>query len=234
MGAITGGAKNIVTDGLVFYIDAANPLSYPGTGTTWTNLSGNGNNGTLTNGPTFDSNNAGSIVFDRIDDFVDLGTNLPLIENNFTVNSWVNTNVLPTNTTAADIQNIIGAPSIVNNADYLSIRAKRIAIWNRSTTGGGAPINWYSSQTDLSINTWFNVVLTCDYGYYKIYLNGNLDSDIPYLGTEWNNLQSRYIGQTQNQRYFSGKISNLQYFNKTLTPSEILQNFNSTRARFGV
>jgi hypothetical protein len=66
---------NIVTDGLVLYLDAANQKSYPGTGTTWNDLSGNGNNGTLVNGPTFNSDNNGSIVFDGVDDYVNFGDN---------------------------------------------------------------------------------------------------------------------------------------------------------------
>ena len=88
MGAITGGAKNIVTNGLVFYLDAANKLSYPGSGTAWVDLSGNGNNGTLTNGPTFSSNNAGSIVFDGVDDYVGRNSSINTGQN-FSVFAWV-------------------------------------------------------------------------------------------------------------------------------------------------
>ena len=55
---------DIVRDGLVLNLDAGEPSSYPGTGTAWTDLSGNGNTGTLTNGPTYSSANGGSIVFD--------------------------------------------------------------------------------------------------------------------------------------------------------------------------
>lgn len=54
------GGPNIVEDGLVLYLDAANKKSYPGSGTVWKDLSGNGNDGTLTNGPTFGSTNLGS------------------------------------------------------------------------------------------------------------------------------------------------------------------------------
>ena len=67
--SLSRGPK-IVTNGLVLYLDAANKKSYPGSGTTWTDLSGNNNTGTLTNGPTFDSNNGGSIVFDGTNDYV--------------------------------------------------------------------------------------------------------------------------------------------------------------------
>ncbi len=64
---------NIITNGLILELDAANRKSYPGSGTTWTDLSGNGNTGTLTNGPTFSSANGGSIVFDGVDDYVNCG-----------------------------------------------------------------------------------------------------------------------------------------------------------------
>ena len=63
-------SPKIVTDGLVFAVDAANKKSYPGSGTTWTDLAGS-NDGTLTNGPTFDSGDGGSIVFDGTDDYVE-------------------------------------------------------------------------------------------------------------------------------------------------------------------
>jgi hypothetical protein len=66
-------SPKIVTDGLVLYLDAANTRSYPGTGTTWSDLSRGGNNGSLINGPTFNSANGGSIVFDGSNDYVDCG-----------------------------------------------------------------------------------------------------------------------------------------------------------------
>jgi hypothetical protein len=67
------GTPPIVTNGLVLNLDCGNRLSYPTSGTTWTDLSGNNNNGTLTNGPTFNPNNLGSIVFDGVDDYVSVG-----------------------------------------------------------------------------------------------------------------------------------------------------------------
>jgi len=70
----TADAISIVTSGLVFYVSAAESTSYPGSGTTWTDISTNSNNGTLTNGPTFDSGDGGSIVFDGTDDYVELGS----------------------------------------------------------------------------------------------------------------------------------------------------------------
>ena len=67
-------SPRIIQDGLVLYLDAANTKSYPTTGTTWSDLSRRGNNGTLTNGPTFNSSNGGIIVFDGINNYVDFGS----------------------------------------------------------------------------------------------------------------------------------------------------------------
>ena len=68
--SLNHGGKPIVTDGLVLCLDAANPKSYPGSGTTWTDLSGNGNNGTLVNGVGYNSDNGGSLSFDGVNDYV--------------------------------------------------------------------------------------------------------------------------------------------------------------------
>ena len=76
MSTLQGGPGSIVTDGLVLYLDAGNYLSYPGSGTTWTDLSSGGSNGTLTNGPTYSPDNAGSIVFDGVDDYAAVSCNL--------------------------------------------------------------------------------------------------------------------------------------------------------------
>lgn len=70
---------NIVTDGLVLYLDAANTKSYPGSGTTWNDLSGNGNNGTLINGYIFNSIGNGNLVFDGSNDYVNINAQTLLI-----------------------------------------------------------------------------------------------------------------------------------------------------------
>ena len=82
---VVGG---IITDGLVLYVDAGNTDSYPGSGTTWTDISTNSNNGTLTNGPTFDSGDGGSIVFDGTDDYVDFGNILNIGTGDASFTGW--------------------------------------------------------------------------------------------------------------------------------------------------
>jgi hypothetical protein len=83
-------SPKIVTSGLVLCLDAANKLSYPGTGTSWYDLSGNANTGTLTNGPTFSVANMGSIVFDGVDDYVNIPNNSSFnVTDNISVEMWV-------------------------------------------------------------------------------------------------------------------------------------------------
>jgi hypothetical protein len=77
MSTVSGGQGNIVTNGLVLNLDAANPRSYepPFNGTVWNDLSGNGNNGTLVNGPVFSGSNGGFLRFDGTNDYADLPFN---------------------------------------------------------------------------------------------------------------------------------------------------------------
>jgi len=97
----TIGGPNIVDSGLVLELDAGNTKSYPGTGTTWFDKSGNAYNGTLTNGPTFNTGSLGSLVFDGVDDYVNnIGTTstFSFIQNTavFTINAWVKPSLLGT------------------------------------------------------------------------------------------------------------------------------------------
>ena len=94
-------SPNIITDGLVLYLDAANTKSYPGSGTTWRDLSKSQLNGTLTNGPTFNSANGGSIVFDGTNDYVDnIGdlSSFSFIQNTniFSVSFWFKVDIINT------------------------------------------------------------------------------------------------------------------------------------------
>lgn len=120
---------HIVTDGLVLALDAANPTSYPGSGTTWRDLSGNNNSGSLVNGPTFNSVNGGSIVFDGSNDYV----NIPYAGN--TSNSFTFTIVMKCNNmdsnTSLNRQTLFGLSQNGNAAlDNLMLRYGVIRGWD--------------------------------------------------------------------------------------------------------
>ena len=202
----------IVTNGLVLYLDGK---QYPGSGTTWTDLSGNGNTGTLVNGPTYSSANGGSIVFDGGDDYVNCGT--PSISvGKITVNAWIKMNA------GSIFQHIVDSQFISWHLAILG--GNRPYFWNGSTYHTAAPI--------LTVGQWY--MLTGVQGTtLDIYINGVLGQSLASnLNVTTNNV---IIGAYQSaSRPFNGNISQALIYNRALSATEISQNFNATRSRFGI
>jgi hypothetical protein len=213
-------------NGLLLALDAANPRSYPGTGTTWSDLSHGGeNNGTLTNGPTFSSSNLGEINFDGVNDTVNVTLDL---RRNFTLSCWIKYNVI--NGFAFFGQ----GPTTTNQG---------LHIWNTSNTT--VRFGMFSNDTDftslsLSTNTWYNFVFTYNHSSpftKQMYLNGTLMS-----GTQIQS-QSQYsgtgvlrIGATYSSggSYANGTFTNVKIYNRILTNSEVSQNYNTIKGRYGL
>ena len=219
-------SPKIVTDGLVFAVDAANKKSYPGSGTTWTDLAGS-NNGTLTNGPTFDSGNGGSIVFDGTDDIVESSINPSVFSTGydaFTVNYWVNyTNYSDFNSTTFDLR--FGTSVQWNDYIYGSNQLY-------SYPGGHLQM----SDTSLSQGVWYNlcVVITQGSGnIFNTYINGQLDKTGSWnknLGTP-----TKYrIGGNNASKRFNGKLPFIGYYTQALSSTEVTQNYNALKSRFGL
>ena len=231
-------SPKIVTDGLVFAVDAANKKSYPGSGTTWTDLAGS-NDGTLTNGPTFNSGDGGSIVFDGTDDLVDFGNILNLGTNDLTINQWL------------QIDSISGTYGMSWSKSYAATGNYRLAVgFNSNRTPlifmrGTSVLVFESSTTVLSQNTWANVTWVFDRsGNANIYLNGtNLELNADISSMENLNFQSNHpfrVGSYTDSNNtgvllpFSGKISTTMVYFKALTATEITQNYNALKSRFGL
>jgi hypothetical protein len=224
---------NIVSTGLVLCLDAANPRSYPGSGTAWYNTSGNENTGSLNNGITYNSSNLGSFILDGVDDYVLVGP-VPFTGNATTSVSW-GIWVYPQSTTG----NIVSMSSANPQGSW---NMPPIAATGQQFRGKIWSNNYLYSLTTYSLNTWYYVVLVFDYtttGQY-LYVNGVLQASqtgITYSSSGTNNYL--FLGQTNpgadNTGMFQGRISNFQvYGNKALSQEEILQNFNALRGRFGV
>lgn len=219
---------NIVTDGLVLALDAANPLSYPGSGTVWQDLSGQGNNGTLVNGPTFNSANGGSIVFDGSNDSVTIpNTTMGNGNTAWTINTWTKT------TTTV---NSLGLGSIVSNANsgpvhsMLGVNGGKIVYWTYQSNAWSQKLgvrilndgNWH-------MLTWVNYTnYTMD-----MYVDGTFDANVANSTSGNNNPLNRVGGSWTG--YYNGFISIFQITkNKALSASEIQQNYNATKTRFGL
>jgi hypothetical protein len=224
----------IITDGLVLYLDAANPKSYPTTGTTWSDLSGNENNGTLINGPTFNSLNGGSIVFDGVNDYITRNVSINT-GTNFTVSAWIYPTILGTTRRAvvANSYNYVTrngwlfstAGSGINNTFFLSIGADNAVIV--------APAN------TLNINEWVYITATCQNGGGTtiLYKNGQVVAKSGTAGTityttNQFNVGYRLIGVTPDP--YTGRIASIQVHNRVLSQQEVLQNYNATKSRYGL
>jgi hypothetical protein len=229
-------SQDIVRDGLVLWLDANDKTSYPGTGTVWRDLSLGSNTGTLTNGPTFNSNNGGSIVFDGVDDYVNFGNVLNFERTNpFSISIWL----ITPNTS---ITQIVISKWINNGYEIFFQNPGKIGWTLANTGGGGNQIRVDSLNNSITTNEIFNITTTYDGNSSTngllIYKNGQI---LPTTSI-FNNLNSSILNSSNlrlgilgnNILPFSGKIFNTLIYNRTLTPQEILQNYNATKSRFGL
>ena len=215
---------NIVTNGLVLNLDAANIKSYPRSGTTWRDLSGLGNNGTLTNGPTFNSANGGSIVFDGVDDYVQ--TNYVSQLNNFSVCSWFKNN------------SSTGYARIVDKSYQTGFWFGQDGL-NVNRWGGGIRQTINYGFITLSNNDWHYLVMTRSGTLSILYGDGITNTNTFTCGVGTTDTTALSVGGTVNdgagQRdWYKGNIATVQLYNRALSPSEILQNYNATKTRFGL
>ena len=220
-------SPKIVTDGLVLALDAGNVKSYPGSGTTWLDKSGYGNNGMLTNGPTYSSANGGSIVFDGTNDYISIILPSPISVSSFTYNVWFNADIV-----TDAYRTIID----LNNDNFLITitPSGQLSLWNPVFNLGFAP----------SASTWYNIQVSHNNSSpYYTYINGNLVGTYSNATTTTHTVCSIGVGAgfitgscgTRGpDEFFDGKISIASIYNRGLSASEVLQNYNATKGRFGL
>jgi hypothetical protein len=225
------GGPEIVESGLVLALDAANPKSYPGSGTTWTDLSGNGNNGTLKGTTTFNQNTIDLGNTQNTTNYILLPNSLISNITNFTISLWVNA----ANITSGSLNCIFHATN---------------------TGGNNFSIEWYNNQIQTLItstystfnytfsnNTWYNFVFYRTGGTTMgLYINGVSQGTQTCPSTTFNITGAIVMGQEQDAveggfqsiQSYTGKYANVSYYNRALTASEIQQNYIATKSRFGL
>lgn len=209
----------ITSNGLVACWDAGNAVSYPGSGTTWSDLSGNSNAATLTNSPTFSS---GALNFNGSNQYAPIGTTgFPYGSSAGTLSVWTKTNTI-----AAGFRFIISyGTAATSQSRFLGINGTTYYFggYANDITASGVPLN-----------TWFNMVGVYSGTAASMYINGNLVSG-PTAKT-WNTVATNaQIGrQTNNTEYWNGSVAVALVYNRALSDLEIKQNFNAVRGRFGV
>lgn len=218
----------VVTNGIVMYLDASNQKSYTIGSSTWLDLSVNLNDLTLINNPTYSLPNAGSILFDGVDDY---GTTVSSASFNygvgdFTWELWLNANTLSSNHYVIDHD--LGG----GNGGVIHWYTGVLAYYN-STTGLGSPLYYIGFGNNFLVNTWYHIVASRISGTTYLYTNGELityDVDAHNFPTE-----ELVIGNYGGGGYYTwdGLISNIKIYNgKGLTQTEVLQNYNALKNRF--
>jgi hypothetical protein len=230
--SLTGNTRStfreqIVTDGLVLNLDAGNPASYPGSGTTWSDLSGNGNNGTLLNGVGYSGDNLGSLVFDGVDDFVNTEYFLP--NTNYTISSIFN---FKGSLTSQSNRGLFSTFSTGNfNGIYMGTRGESSTASSNMWLFTNGNSN-YAIPYIFEVNKWYQVVFVITSSTIAIYINSTFLSQINRTTTHQAVLN---IGRTRfNSNYWIGNIAQFSVYNKELSAAEIQQNFIATRSRFGI
>jgi hypothetical protein len=223
---------DIITDGLVLCLDAGNRDSYPGSGTVWRDLAGRGLNGTLTNGPTFNSNNGGSVVFDGVNDYVNLG-DLDL-SSSFTLSLWFKGSTTQPDTFCG-LFNKSNSSNFGNWGLYGDANSSYVRFGFYNTSSSQREVS-NSSFNDIKANIWVNYVGTYDFSNLRLYRNGIQIASAAESSTPENNNNTASIGYrvAGNDFAYSGLVSIASIYNRALTPQEVLQNYNATKGRFGL
>ena len=227
---------NIVKDGLVFYADAANPRSYPGSGTTWFDIISS-DNGTLSSSPTFVNVNNGVIDFDSTDYI-----STPLTEtfwgalNATTISTWCKPDTLTGGSTAY----VFCAGEY--NVDSASSRGKMIGIaqYNNNWYVYGGPSHFQDTSVSVSNNTWicFSWSINLSSTTSTFYINGSSVGNYTLHANDMRSdsvtLIGKYSGQGlgTTQGYWRGYIASTQIYNRALSAAEVLSNYNGLRGRF--
>lgn len=220
----------IITSGLVLALDAGSIKSYPGTGTIWFDRSGNNFNGTLTNGPTFNSANGGSIVFDGTNDYVVTSNFTPNVTNK-TLSGWVK---------LSSISQQGGGLINLQSTDGSSFDA---IVYNETNQGWGFGSNNFfrtawSNVKETSTSDWVNIVATYANSDYRLYRNGILIlNTTSFSALNFNFSSNSLLGYRHlggGGAFLAGNIAIGMIYNRVLSASEVLQNFTATRGRFGL
>jgi len=222
--------EDIVYENLVLYLDAGYLPSYPTFGTSWYDVSGYGNRGVLTNGPIYSSADGGSIVFDGIDDYVDCGNILFDNISTVTISIWVNIQTFRTNN------------SIISKGSQAEGSNSTFAVWivpsttsirNRFYNNVGDS-GFVTIPTNLSVNTWYSLTWTYDGDTITGYLNGVSFGVASLTGPLKTNTNPLRIGRDLYGNNTPMTSSIVKIYDRALTSSEVLQNFNAQKSRFGL
>jgi len=223
----TAYQPKIITDGLVLCLDAADKKSYPGTGTTWKDRSGNNLNGSLINSPTFSSDNNGNFSFDATNESVSIAETSILNLQTYTYAFWIKRTQAQSGNWMQILQR---STSNRNPGIWFYINEISRLHFSIRLTGGSAPS---VNPGGYVLNEWHYFTASVEYTGSNTIMKGYTDAvynssytggdDPPVLGTG-----SSFVGK------YGLHIANLKIYNRALDQTEIVQNYNATKSRFEI
>ena len=242
-------SQGIVTSGLVLHVDFGDAACYPGSGTAFTDLSGNGHTGTLINGPSFSAANGGQIIFDGVNDYASTSLTQPQT-NAYTIEVWMKT---------LDTANGGFGKAFVSNRGSGAGQSIELGInpfqGNIGAVWAGGQSNFYINQrqtnaTNLNDGNWRQLVgvfqqasgTTISPSSFSIYTNGLLMS-VNQNALQYGSRTSPFgpgLGGTEFMRvqawgtYLSGSLSIVRIYNRAPSAAEVARNFEAQKARFGL
>jgi len=228
---------DVINTGLLVYLDAANIESYPGSGNTWYDISGNNRNVTLYNTPTFSSSNGGILTFTRNNlEYGESASALPDL-NRWTAEAWVKFNTVPSGSNVTTV--ICGQYDLVSKLNF-SI-GTNLQPTNANIYAGFFNGAWRNTTTGFtpSQNVWYNITGTYDGTTIKLYVNGsqNATGNItasPQSGGKLR-IARRWDDADNNSNFFlDATIPVVRIYNQALTSAEVLQNYNANKTRYGL
>ena len=233
--------SSIVTSGLTLNVDAGSPRSYPGSGTLWYDASGNNNTGTLVNGPTYTGGTSGYFTFDGVDDLTSFtntnGFGTGGVAPQATMSIWAN--ISRKSGGGQQFQQIAGFRDDTDyNFFFLLLDSSGATVATEARLGTTAGLA-YDINVDFTpyFNTWTNIVFVANTNRSDLYFNGILAGSNTNVAGNFGADSGQFcIGRHPAVAAFPtlGKIANVQFYKRALTATEITQNFNALRGRYGV
>ena len=232
-------SPQISLNGLVLCLDAGNTKSYPGSGTTWTDLSANGNTGTLVNTPTYNTSGYFDFDYTQSENVTFSNTSSLQFLNRlpYTLEAWVYPTRNPgvNNWTGIfDRESNPGSGRDGYNLYFLGSAGTDTYFFTERFTSGSDNAVSVTLNQSVSVNNWHHIVGTYDGTTLTLYRNGSsVGTPATTTGNITNTSKTLTVGVRGGQ-YFGGRISNAKIYNKALTATEIQQNFNALRSRFSI
>lgn len=215
----------LVTTGLSMWLDANDPASYPGSGATWTDLSGNGADQTLVGSPAYTLGSPSYFSFDGVSQY-STGSTLVLPPNTYTKMVWFQINLGFDN-------NIVSSAA----GGHFMFFASTPTLWagnanNPPYAGGGA----FGSATAFNPATWYCATVVFSDPQISLYVNGVLDQFDPTYsaGGHGGDGSTNLACFAPGGNLLNGSIAEVYCYGQALTAQQVLQNFNATRSKYGV